>query len=78
MCLQGIQGLPAAPVTKRMAWNRLPYRPLGGLGPADTLILDFWLPDSERISLCCFARPVCGPLLQRPWETSAPSLSDSG
>ena len=30
-----------------------------GCGPADTLILDFWHPECEKVKVYCFKPPIC-------------------
>lgn len=38
--------------------------------PIDTLILDFWPPDCERINFCFIKPPVYSHLLQHPQEAN--------
>lgn len=45
--------------------------------PTDTLLLDFWPPDSERIDVYCISHTVCGDRLQRP-RKSAQAPSEGG
>lgn len=47
----------------RMRQERIPLRFQRELGSASTLILDFWLQDSETIKFCCLSQPVYGALL---------------
>lgn len=37
--------------------------------PADTLVLDFQLPEHEKIHCCYWSHPVWGILLQQPEQT---------
>lgn len=42
----------------------------GESNPADTLVLDFWPPDWEKINFCCLSHPPCGTSLQQPEQTN--------
>lgn len=42
---------------------------LGESNPANTLVLDVWPPDWEKVNFCCLSHPPCGPLLQQSEQT---------
>lgn len=37
---------------------------LGESNPANTLVLDVWPPDWEKVNFCCLSHPPCSTLLQ--------------
>jgi len=45
------------------------HRASEGTRLANTLILDFQLPDYEMIQFSCLDYSFCGALLKQPWET---------
>lgn len=40
----------------------------GKTQPANTLMLDFQPPEQREINFCCIKHPVCGVLLQQPYQ----------
>ena len=42
----------------------------GESNTADTLVLDFWPSDCEKINFCCLSHPPCGTLLRQPERTN--------
>ena len=44
-------------------------------GRTDPLILDLWPPHCEGVIFVAGSQPVCGHLLQQPWEAQSLSLS---
>ena len=48
--------------------NEFSLEPPQGVPSADTLVLDYWYPECERINFCCLSHEVCGNLSQQPQE----------
>lgn len=67
-----------SPRVSRLAWDRFSFRASGSTTSADTLILDFWLPELGKIRLLLFAAilfvVICfsSPKKLTLWKTKGP------